>query len=55
MFQKTRVSVARVYNEAQAQALEKFIESSIERRQFGALGEERINVLLLNIALDKMR
>jgi K+-transporting ATPase c subunit len=30
------------------------IERSVERRQFGFLGEERVNVLLLNMDLDRI-
>jgi K+-transporting ATPase ATPase C chain len=48
-FQIARVATARGMNEDQVQALaEKFIEPP----QWGFLGEARVNVLLLNLALD---
>lgn len=31
------------------------VETHVQRRQFGFLGEERVNVLLLNIDLDRLR
>lgn len=48
-YQMTRVSQARKLSTAQVSAL---IDRFVEGRQLGILGEERVNVLLLNQALD---
>ena len=47
--QVARVAAARAAAPATVQAL---VERHTEGRQFGVLGERRVNVLLLNIALD---
>jgi potassium-transporting ATPase KdpC subunit len=36
-------------------AVRRLVERSIEGRQFGILGEPRVNVLILNMALDALR
>jgi potassium-transporting ATPase KdpC subunit len=48
------LQVARVARErgADAEAVRKLVAQHTEERQFGFLGDPRINVLLLNIALD---
>ncbi|MGC8654704.1 MAG: potassium-transporting ATPase subunit KdpC [Candidatus Kryptoniota bacterium] len=52
--QINRVASARHFNRAQKDELRKLVSSFIEHRQLGFLGESRVNVLLLNIALDTM-
>jgi K+-transporting ATPase ATPase C chain len=47
--QISRVAAARRVGDADVRTL---VESRIEGRQFGILGEPRVNVLLLNLALD---
>jgi K+-transporting ATPase ATPase C chain len=50
-YQINRVAKAR---ELSNEALQKLISDNTEGRQWGVLGEPRVNVLLLNIALDKL-
>jgi potassium-transporting ATPase KdpC subunit len=51
MFQANRVANAR---HLPVTAVEDLVQRHVERRQFGFLGEERVNVLLLNMDLDRL-
>lgn len=50
-YQVARIAKARTISE---EKLRNLIEAQTEKRQLGFLGEERLNVVKLNIALDKM-
>jgi K+-transporting ATPase ATPase C chain len=52
LIQIPHVSRARNLDE---ETLRKLVLEHVEERQFGFLGEQRINVLELNLALDSMK
>jgi len=52
--QITRIIKARGWNESYRLKLEDLLNRLIERPQFGILGETRINLLKLNLELDKI-
>lgn len=50
--QINRIIEARRLNEEAKAKIEKLIDAHVENQQLGILGEERLNVLMLNLALD---
>lgn len=52
LYQVHRVAATRGLREAEVTSL---VEKYTAGRQFGVLGEQRVNVLLLNLALDRIR
>jgi potassium-transporting ATPase KdpC subunit len=54
LIQSKRVAIIRKFDKSRSDKLMELINRLIEKPQFGILGEARINVLLLNIELDKL-
>ncbi|MBV6494875.1 MAG: Potassium-transporting ATPase KdpC subunit [Turneriella sp.] len=52
--QVERIAKARKYTKTKIAELYALIDKTTEARQFGFLGEERVNVLKINVALDKL-
>jgi potassium-transporting ATPase KdpC subunit len=52
LYQVRRVAATRGWSEADVTSL---VEKYTEGRQFGIFGEPRVNVLLLNLALDGLQ
>jgi len=50
-----RIAKARRFNDSQKQQLIRDIHKQTEKPQFFCLGEERINVLLLNLKTDEIK
>jgi potassium-transporting ATPase KdpC subunit len=55
ILQVERIARARNFDEAQKHLLTLMIVKMTEKPQFSLFGEERINVFLLNLALDKIK
>jgi potassium-transporting ATPase KdpC subunit len=53
--QVNRIVLVRHFNSSQEKKLNDLIRQNTEKRQFGILGEERINIILLNIGLDGIK
>lgn len=53
--QVNRIAKARNYDDRQKLELKQLVEHQIEHRQFLLFGEERVNVLLLNLEVDKIK
>ena len=54
LIQVYSVATERSFSKEKTEALKNLVEELTEKRTFGVLGEERINVLKLNIELDKL-
>lgn len=54
LFQVERIATARHFNSNQKNRLRDMVERLTEEPQFSIFGDERINVLMLNIGLDKL-
>lgn len=52
--QVNRIAEARGFHEEGKVKIEKLLDENIENRQLGILGQKRLNVLVLNLALDKL-
>jgi K+-transporting ATPase ATPase C chain len=55
LMQADRISESRNFDNDKKDKLLKLINENVIKPQFGILGEERINVLLINLELDKLQ
>jgi potassium-transporting ATPase KdpC subunit len=55
LLQAERVWKARKFNDSQKQKLIELIKNMTRKPQYGVFGEDRINVFLLNLELDKIK
>lgn len=55
LLQVNRIAIARNYNDVKREKLIQCIKNQTEAPQFLCLGQERVNVLLLNIDIDKIK
>jgi potassium-transporting ATPase KdpC subunit len=55
VLQINRIAETRNFSNVQKQKLKSLVEKMSKDPQLGCLGETRVNVLLLNIALDKLK
>ena len=55
LLQVERIAQARNYNASQKQELEQLIKNQTEAPQFLFLGKRRVNVLVLNLKIDKIK
>ena len=55
LMQVNRIAAVRNFNSDQKSKLEQLVRTHTETPQLLVLGEERINVLLLNLAIDKIQ
>lgn len=53
-FQVNRVAQARGFDEPRKEKLKMLVQNSIQKPDFGILGENRVTVLALNMALDTL-
>jgi potassium-transporting ATPase KdpC subunit len=55
LLQAERVAAARNFNSEKREVLLKLIKDKTEKPQFMCFGDERVNVLLLNLEVDKLK
>jgi K+-transporting ATPase ATPase C chain len=55
MLQVNRIAIARKFNKIQKHKIVQCVQKHIEEPQYLCFGEQRINVLLLNMELDKIK
>jgi K+-transporting ATPase ATPase C chain len=55
LLQVKRIATVRHFNNSQEKMLNDLIRQNTEKRQFAILGEERINIIQLNIGLDGIK